>query len=754
MLARITADELAKDVTGAESLINRHKENKAEIDARVKDVTRFTQKGKALIAERNFLSSEIQDKIDHLNHLFDSVSKTWQSRKVLYEQSLDLELLKREMDQLDTWLNIRKPVIDDTTLGDSIDAVEELLHKHEDFEKMIFAQEERFSAINRKTLLETAFVSQKKQEELQRLEEEKRREKERLEEMKRREQDRILEERRREEEQRKAQEILMRRRRDFDEGEPADVKKPSEVAVAEPKDLITAVEPSESDKADLSAAVRPGLVTSDAWADSPATKKVSRTDSQKKEKRQRTLSLKAKKSSTGASPGGLLREYRAPETLPPVEMEGMLERKHEFQSGGKSATFRSWKHYYVVLCGQLLCFFKDHDSYVSRIAATAPLPLRGAKCESAADYTKKKNVIRLTLPDKSVYLFNAVDASEMSEWQTKIQFHAALLPAFQLMAFDSDLAHQLSHEDDAQRLSSQGSDASGESQAMQRRSVTATLSDPTQADSGLPPTGHIRIKARPAAEVAELPEEPGRVAGRRQVRTEPLAAVDEYQFAEPKVLLPGSRQERPSDRKASLTDAPPLPATVPPPASIHAPSVDLLDVNTSLSSGRSSHDGATFVPTGSTEDVQSGGRRKSRPSAADEQKYSQPHGAVPYDAGSRNGVTAASEEQPMWAYDQPHPSGKTPTYTVSATLPVGVSPTYDLGASSTAVHAPSATLERETKSSSVSAKGGKPMTAAQLAAAQSGAEPPAEKTEKEKKRGSHLFSGIFGKGKKEKDAKK
>jgi spectrin beta len=59
MLARLTADELAKDVAGAEALIARHKENKAEIGTRVKEITRFTQKGKTLIAEKNFLSSEV-----------------------------------------------------------------------------------------------------------------------------------------------------------------------------------------------------------------------------------------------------------------------------------------------------------------------------------------------------------------------------------------------------------------------------------------------------------------------------------------------------------------------------------------------------------------------------------------------------------------------------------------------------------------------------------------------------------------------
>ena len=62
MQARITTDELAKDVAGAEALVNRHKENKAEIDARTKELNRFIQKGNSLIAAKNFLSAEVSNR--------------------------------------------------------------------------------------------------------------------------------------------------------------------------------------------------------------------------------------------------------------------------------------------------------------------------------------------------------------------------------------------------------------------------------------------------------------------------------------------------------------------------------------------------------------------------------------------------------------------------------------------------------------------------------------------------------------------
>ena len=57
------------------------------------------------------------------------------------------------MEQLDGWLNIRRPVLEDDAVGDSIDAVELLLQKHDDFEKMVYAQEDRFNAIRRTTLV-------------------------------------------------------------------------------------------------------------------------------------------------------------------------------------------------------------------------------------------------------------------------------------------------------------------------------------------------------------------------------------------------------------------------------------------------------------------------------------------------------------------------------------------------------------------------------------------------------------------------
>lgn len=125
--------------------------------------------------------------------------------------------------------------------------------------------------------------------------------------------------------------------------------------------------------------------------------------------------------------------------LPPVEIQGMLERKHELQSGGKRAPVRSWKPFHTVLCGQLLCFFKDEEDFFQKKAATAPVNILNANCDKAENYTKKKNVFRLKLPDGSEFLFLAASKEDMVDWVNKISFHAALPPNLQLLSYDESI---------------------------------------------------------------------------------------------------------------------------------------------------------------------------------------------------------------------------------------------------------------------------------------------------------------------------
>ena len=94
-------------------------------------------------------------------------------------------------------------------------------------------------------------------------------------------------------------------------------------------------------------------------------------------------------------------------------------------------------HFTLVLCGQLLCFFKEPEDFAESKAAASPLNLYQAQCERANDYTKRKNVFRLRTSDGAEFLFAAEDNQNLDDWVKKISFHASLSPAQQLMSYDS-----------------------------------------------------------------------------------------------------------------------------------------------------------------------------------------------------------------------------------------------------------------------------------------------------------------------------
>merc|ERR1711910_189303 len=110
------------------------------------------------------------------------------------------------------------------------------------------------------------------------------------------------------------------------------------------------------------------------------------------------------------------------------ELEGMLVRKHEWESTTKKASNRSWEKLCVVLKGTQIVFYKDQKTYRSKPEDTfrgeLPVDLIGGVAEVAADYTKKKHVFRLKLQNGGDYLFQAVDDEQMQLWVEAINRQA------------------------------------------------------------------------------------------------------------------------------------------------------------------------------------------------------------------------------------------------------------------------------------------------------------------------------------------
>ncbi|XP_068183911.1 spectrin beta chain, non-erythrocytic 1 isoform X2 [Antennarius striatus] len=122
------------------------------------------------------------------------------------------------------------------------------------------------------------------------------------------------------------------------------------------------------------------------------------------------------------APGGRCITLPSQSGKPELQMmEGMLERKHKLQLGGKKAASRSWNSYHTVLYRHTMCFYMDRKDTLRSSACGLPLNLMGAECLPAPEYTKKPNCFRLRLRDGSEYLFSASSCFMMKKWMIKIQ---------------------------------------------------------------------------------------------------------------------------------------------------------------------------------------------------------------------------------------------------------------------------------------------------------------------------------------------
>ncbi|XP_033851124.1 spectrin alpha chain, non-erythrocytic 1-like isoform X3 [Acipenser ruthenus] len=148
MKALINADELANDVAGAEALLDRHQEHKGEIDAHEDSFKSTDEAGQALLSTGHYASDEVREKLRVLEEERSSLLELWELRRQQYEQCMDLQLFYRDTEQVDNWMSKQEAFLLNEDLGDSLDSVEALLKKHEDFEKSLSAQEEKITALD------------------------------------------------------------------------------------------------------------------------------------------------------------------------------------------------------------------------------------------------------------------------------------------------------------------------------------------------------------------------------------------------------------------------------------------------------------------------------------------------------------------------------------------------------------------------------------------------------------------------------
>ena len=144
----ISSDELAKDVAGAEALLERLQEHQSEIEARKDAFAAFKVSGQSLI-DNGISPAEVGEKMAALESEYESLIQLREERRILYEQCMDLQLFYRDTEQAETWMTKHETFLLNEDLGDSLDSVEALLKKHDDFEKTLATQSETVNNLDK-----------------------------------------------------------------------------------------------------------------------------------------------------------------------------------------------------------------------------------------------------------------------------------------------------------------------------------------------------------------------------------------------------------------------------------------------------------------------------------------------------------------------------------------------------------------------------------------------------------------------------
>ncbi|XP_032222404.2 rho GTPase-activating protein 21-B [Nematostella vectensis] len=106
-----------------------------------------------------------------------------------------------------------------------------------------------------------------------------------------------------------------------------------------------------------------------------------------------------------------------------ISKEGLLWKKLAVAGGGKRSSVRSWKPVYTVLKGHVMYFHKDKESahHGDGFEESQPISIKSSIVDIAYDYTKRKNVFRMTTYNGSEFLFQAEDHESMMTWIAAIQ---------------------------------------------------------------------------------------------------------------------------------------------------------------------------------------------------------------------------------------------------------------------------------------------------------------------------------------------
>lgn len=136
----LESNEKARDVETAENLLKKHNELGDEIKTQDDEFKEVIALGKQLQQRNTSNLKDIADLIKRLEIEQDDIHKKWLDKKTRLQQGVELQVFNREADKIDATTKSHEAFLEYTDLGNSLDEVEAIIKRHNDFENTMGAQ--------------------------------------------------------------------------------------------------------------------------------------------------------------------------------------------------------------------------------------------------------------------------------------------------------------------------------------------------------------------------------------------------------------------------------------------------------------------------------------------------------------------------------------------------------------------------------------------------------------------------------------
>lgn len=135
----LEAQDQARDVETAENLLKQHNELGDEIRDRNDEFNEVIALGKQL-HQRNPNLNEVADLINRLTVEQEAIYNSWLAKQRKLQQGVELQIFNREADKIDATTKAHEAFLEYTDIGASLDDVEAIIKRHNNFENTLSAQ--------------------------------------------------------------------------------------------------------------------------------------------------------------------------------------------------------------------------------------------------------------------------------------------------------------------------------------------------------------------------------------------------------------------------------------------------------------------------------------------------------------------------------------------------------------------------------------------------------------------------------------